>query len=109
MATDPYAPYKRSINYDEHQEPVYNPYSFTSEQHPNNSYDTSYTGYRDDAFVPPAAAAPVVPEKPVSYPDTRGSSYITGPPRESVLDWGLLPGCCALMYVISPLANRVLQ
>lgn len=83
MATDPYAAYKQPTQYGEHPEPVYNPYSFTSEEHANNSYDTSYTGYRDDSFAPPVAPPPVT-EKPVTYEATRGSPYATGPPRESV-------------------------
>lgn len=84
MASDPYAVYNQPGNRynDQHTEPVYNPYSYTS-GHDDTTYndnDHQYVGYRDDTFVPPAANAPVV-EKPLPNP-SRNTSYSTQLPRE---------------------------
>lgn len=93
MASDPYAAYHTQERYNEHNEPVYNPYSFTAGHNVHNEYnDTGYTGYRDEAFVPPQASDnTVVGEKPLPAINSRNTSYSTPVLRESVLGTVLPP------------------
>lgn len=83
MASDPYAAYNRpGDHYEDRTEPVYNPYSFTSghEDARYTEHDNHYTGYTDDAFVPPAANRQTA-EKALPDP-SRNTSYSTRLPRE---------------------------
>lgn len=70
-----------------YHEEEFNPYAGQHQAGPvaggggyRDEYDAGYSGYRDEAFVPPTQA-PVVTEKS-PYTHQRGASYqSTGPPK----------------------------
>lgn len=103
MASDPYSVYNRpAANYSDNNEPVYNPYAFTS-GHDDDYRDNHYAGYRDDAFVPPRENPPIS-EKHTSGPSRAISS--TRAPRECVM-WDLFGMCCALTVCVTTVSQQI--